>query len=406
MNYSAELAFLRRVLNNFHIDTSLVAEGEPLLSGIDKGLRAFLELTENYENILGLTDKFKPDTLYTFTDIFSCCYIFLLLPETEKRTVFVAGPYINSEATREKLSEIAGKLDVPSQLVSQMTKYFGSIPFIKDENILMGLMFSFCETVWGDENNFSVEKIDADEINKTEIDMLRFFNSKSEDSLLSIKILEDRYNAERELMQAVSQGAVHKAEKLFLNPSGFVFEKRTDDPVRNMKNYLIISNTLMRKAAEYGSVHPFYIDGISGNYAKEIEKVRSVNDAAALLQDMVRKYCILVKKHSMKNYSLLIQKVVTIIDADLTADLGLKRLSEIMNVNASYLSALFKKETGKTLTEYVTRKRVDHAAFLLRSTNLQIQTVAQHCGIFDVNYFAKIFKKYTGKSPKEYREEI
>lgn len=406
MHYSDELGFLRRILSNFHIDTSLITEGEPLPSGIDKGLRSFLELTENYEKIFGLTDKLKPEILYTFTDIFSCCYIFLLLPETEKKTVFVAGPYINSEAIREKLSEVAKKIDVPAQLVSQMTKYFGNIPFIKDEKTLMGLMFSFCETIWGNENNFSVEKLDADEINKTEIAMFRSFNAKSEDSLLSIKILEDRYNAERELMQAISQGAVHKAEKIFLNPSGFVFEKRTDDPVRNMKNYLIISNTLMRKAAEYGSVHPFYIDGISSDFAREIEKIRSVNDAAALLQDMVRKYCILVKKHSMKNYSLLIQKVVTIIDADLTADLGLKRLSEILNVNASYLSALFKKETGRTLTEHVTQKRVDHAAFLLRSTNLQIQTVAQHCGVFDVNYFAKVFKKYTGKSPKEYREEI
>lgn len=405
MDYSAELVFLRRILDNFHIDTSLITEGEQLPPELDKGLRKFLELSENYEKIFGLTDNLKPNTLYTFTDVFSCCYIFLLLPETEKRTVFVAGPYITSESTRDKLFEEAEKLDAPAQLVSQMIKYFGNVPFLKDDKALMGLVVTFCETIWKDDNNFSVEKIDAEEINKTQIDLFRNFNSKSEDSLLSIKILEDRYNAERDLMQAISQGAVHKAEKIFLNPSGFVFEKRTEDPVRNMKNYLIISNTLMRKAAEYGSVHPIYIDGISSGFAREIEKVRSVNDAVSLLQDMVRKYCILVKKHSMKNYSLLVQKVITIIDADLTADLGLKRLSEILNVNASYLSALFKKETGRTLTEYVTQKRVDHAAFLLRSTNLQIQTIAQQCGVFDVNYFAKVFKKHTGKSPKEYRGE-
>ena len=76
----------------------------------------------------------------------------------------------------------------------------------------------------------------------------------------------------------------------------------------------------------------------------------------------------------------------------------------MLNVNASYLSKLFKKETGITLTEYVAKKRIEQAAFLLTSTNLQIQTVAQNCGIYDVNYFTKLFKKHTGKTPKEYRE--
>ena len=107
----------------------------------------------------------------------------------------------------------------------------------------------------------------------------------------------------------------------------------------------------------------------------------------------------------MKNYSMIIQKVITLIDSDLTADLSLHKLAQALNVNASYLSSLFKKETGITLTEYVSKKRMDYAAFLLTSTNLQIQGVAQHCGIFDVNYFTKMFKKQTGKTPREYRED-
>ncbi len=404
--YLSELDFFRRILSNSHIDTYLITEGEPVPSGIDKGLRVFLELNEKYEKLFGLTGVLNPKTLYTFTDEFLCCYIFLLLPETEKKTVLAAGPYLKSEITRESLLEASEINAVPDQLVSQIIKYFGNIPYIKEEMTLMNLFFSFCELIWGEESGFSIEELDVGGSKKLEIDSFRNLKTKSEDSLLSIRVLEERYNAEREMMQAVSQGAIHKVEKIFINPSGFIFEKRTDDPVRNMKNYLIISNTLLRKAAEYGSVHPFHIDGISTEFAKEIEKVRSITDANNLLQEMLRKYCLLVKKHSMKNYSLLIQKVLTIIDADLTADLGLKHLAEILNVNASYLSALFKKETGRTLTDYVTQKRVDHAAFLLRSTSLQIQTVAQQCGVFDVNYFAKIFKKYTDKSPKEYREEL
>ncbi|MBQ2903748.1 MAG: helix-turn-helix domain-containing protein [Clostridia bacterium] len=404
MNYSAELDFLRRILHNYHIDTNIVTENEPLPPGIDKGLREFLNLSHNYENFFDLFDYMKTNTIYKVTDSFMCHYIFILLSKEEGR-VLITGPYLHTELTKEILLEKAEELNVPPQLVSQMIKYFGNIPLIKSEKFLTNLFMSFGEVIWGSDNDFIIETINNLEIEKAELESLHNFKAKSEDALLSIKLLEERYNAEREFMQAVSQGAIHKLEKLFSNPSDFAFEERVEDPVRNMKNYLIITNTLLRKAAEQGSVHPFYIDGLSTEFAKKIERIKNVHEASDFMSDMMRKYCLLVKKHSMKDYSLLIQKVMTIIDADLTADLGLKRLAEILSVNASYLSALFKKETGKTLTEYVTEKRVKHAGYLLRSTNLQIQTVAQHCGVFDVNYFAKIFKKYTGKSPKEYREE-
>lgn len=122
--------------------------------------------------------------------------------------------------------------------------------------------------------------------------------------------------------------------------------------------------------------------------------------------DMVKEYCLLVKKHSSNNYSLPIQRVITYIDTDLTADLSLKALSDSLNINSSYLSTLFKKETGMTLTNYVNKKRIEHAVYLLSSTDMQIQNIAQYCGIPDVNYFTKIFKKVMNKTPSEFKEEM
>ena len=61
-------------------------------------------------------------------------------------------------------------------------------------------------------------------------------------------------------------------------------------------------------------------------------------------------------------------------------------------------------ETGQTITSYINYKRVLHAMHLLSSTNLQVQTIALHCGIMDVQYFSKIFKKQVGISPLKYRK--
>ena len=222
----------------------------------------------------------------------------------------------------------------------------------------------------------------------------------------NMQAVERRYAYENELMRAVSRGQVHKTDRLLTDLAALPLEKRLPDVLRNAKNYCIIMNTLLRKAAESGGVHPVYLDRVSSDFARKIETLKTSAGAAALMQEMFRFYCRLVSKHSVRKYSLPIQKAITYIDSDLTADLSLSALAAMQNVSAGYLSALFRQETGQTLTEYVNRKRVRYAMQLLQTTDLQIQTVAQHCGIVDVHYFSKLFKKYVGKSPTEYREGV
>ena len=75
-------------------------------------------------------------------------------------------------------------------------------------------------------------------------------------------------------------------------------------------------------------------------------------------------------------------------------------------LNSSYVSSLFKRETGSTLTNFVNNKRIEHAIYLLNTTKLPIQDIAVQCGITDVNYFTKLFKKIKNMTPSQYREMI
>lgn len=114
------------------------------------------------------------------------------------------------------------------------------------------------------------------------------------------------------------------------------------------------------------------------------------------MDEMFRSCCRLVKKRSTKHYSSPVQKAVIHIEADLSSALSLKTLAEMQGINAGYLSSLFKKETGQTITD-VSQKRMKMAARLIGNTKLRIQTIARHCGITDVNYFSKTFKKSWGR---------
>lgn len=227
-----------------------------------------------------------------------------------------------------------------------------------------------------------------------------------ERSTWNMQEMERRYAYENELMQAIEQGQMHKAENLLAALSKLGVEKRLEDAIRDGKNYCIIMNTLLRKAAENGGVHPVYLDSISSGFAEKIEKLNSALKVSGLMREMARAYCRLVRKYALHKYSPPVQKAIADIDSDLTKDLSLSALAARQNVSAGYLSALFKQETGQTLTEHVNRKRIALAMQLLRTTKLQVQTIAQRCGIVDVHYFSKLFKKYVGKSPKEYRESL
>jgi YesN/AraC family two-component response regulator len=172
-----------------------------------------------------------------------------------------------------------------------------------------------------------------------------------------------------------------------------------------MKNYCVITNTLLRKAAQKGGVHPIYINETSSAFAHKIEKMLCADECRGIICDMFRAYCRLVRKHSMQGFSLAVQKAVIVIDSDISANLSLSTLSEMQGISPGYLSAIFKRDTGKTVSEYIRERRMNHAMHLLATTQLQIQTVALYCGIMDLQYFSKIFKKYTGMTPKDYREK-
>jgi len=94
-------------------------------------------------------------------------------------------------------------------------------------------------------------------------------------------------------------------------------------------------------------------------------------------------------------------------DVDLHYDrpgLSIRELSGRYFVHPNYLSQLFKKHTGDTFTDYVTKKRIQRACHLLSRTDMSIRAVGENCGYPDYFHFAKMFKKVVGLTPSAYRD--
>lgn len=408
MNYQSELNFTKKLCLKFHLDVRILTDPmDSPWSLVGQSLRSLLDPNINYPKIFQtVSEMCGPNRIYKIRDPFQCSYFLFQLPDTQEPSYFLIGPYRNSFLSPEEFLTQIHATGAPPALHIRLQRLYEELPLITDDGPLMAVLYTLGEVIWGGEDHFTIQDMQDFSLMEFEPENQDPDSLKQEDNQISMKLLEERYAKENKLMQAVSQGQTHKAEILVSNFTALQMERRVPSPLRSMKNYMIILNTLLRKSAEMGAVHPLHIDSLSSRFARKIEMAASPKAIDALQREMVHKYCLLVKNHSLRGYSLLIRKVITQIDADLTADLSLRAQAEFLNVNSSYLSTLFKKETGSTLTEYVNRKRIEYAIFLLNTSSLQIQTIAQYCGIPDVNYFAKTFKKHVGQTPKEYRDSI
>ena len=405
MNYEKEYEFVMRFLKKLCINTTLINIYENDAPKFDLGLREIIFSGTNYHAFFDyLTSAGKPNTIYQINDKYLCKYFALRLPN-KPGTYLLIGPYSDQEITHESILNLADYYNFSPQVYSQLKYFYEQIPFVKDDKNLLTLIITLGEYLWDDISNFSLEKIDPHSIEWAQPVSSDKKETKDE-AYITMKTMEERYASENAMMQAVSKGLIQEAEQCIFSSNHLIMEKRLNDPVRNIKNYAIVLNTLLRKSAEQGKVHPIHLDALSSQFAKEIENIISYEKGIELQNIMVKKYCLLVKKNSINHYSLPIQKVITYIDTDLTADLSLSAQATLLKLSPNYLSSLFKKETGTTLTNYVNNKRIEHAVYLLSSTDMQIQNIAQYCGIPDVNYFTKIFKKVMHKTPSEFKEEI
>lgn len=102
----------------------------------------------------------------------------------------------------------------------------------------------------------------------------------------------------------------------------------------------------------------------------------------------------------------IVAKVKKIIAENLSVgNLQRDELAAMVHVSGGYLSKIFKKETGMTLTDYIIKKRISVAKQLLGKTSLPITDIAARVGISYSSYFTKLFKEQVGMTPQEYRQQ-
>lgn len=110
----------------------------------------------------------------------------------------------------------------------------------------------------------------------------------------------------------------------------------------------------------------------------------------------------ILQEHTDRRYSRKVREAMAYIRERYTEDVGLNETALSLDVSSIYLSHLFKKETGITFSAYVTKLRIEKAKELLRQGDKKIYEISEMVGYQTVQYFSKVFKRETGKTPGEF----
>ena len=375
----------------------------PPFAGIDNfdyGLRRALDAEFDWPGFgRQLLDQTPEKTLVFAQGVFELRFALFLAPD-EQDTLYCIGPWADGPRSSQSLAWCEKYLDEKAQKVVE--EYYNRVRQVEDNTIktalfaVVSLAFPEGEIKTAEWREFMPLRFRPS---------LESFRETSFTEQLPAELIAERYAAENKMLEAVAKGDVQAALAAYENFHQFQLAPRLRSPLREFKNYTIILNSLFRKAIEQASVHPYYLDHISARFALELETLGSVEEGRRLRVRMVKEYCRYVQQYSLRQYSPLIQKVINEINLHLDAPLSLKTLAAQCYISPSYLSNVFKQETGQTLTDYISRRRMERAARLLLTTNARVAVVAEEVGILDVNYFTKMFKNATGQTPTAYRRD-
>lgn len=367
----------------------------------DQGLRKCLRYPNTIlDAVRDMEQFYEEKILYIVKDSFEENYLSFLIPEEYRgqqgMDFLLIGPYLLEEPD-QIMDRVMERNELPIGLMNELREYYYSIPILLNSDALEGVVLTQMGYIFGCREELQIRR------NSYKVREIRKETDYSGEQELSMAAIEERYRHEEMMMAAIQTGDMEKVIEANREFRHYRLKPRSEDTLRNGKNLMIVWNTLFRKAVQQADVHPAYIDGVSENFARKIENCAHTGELRALSREMMHKYCLLVRNYSKRGYTPIVRDALNYIDFNLREPLSLKRIAEQVNISPSYLSAQFRKETGKTLTDYINEKRIRDSLVLLSATELPIQKVAEQVGIYDENYYSRLFKKYLNQTAKQYR---
>jgi len=350
---------------------------------------------------------FNESNLYNFPIVKSTKYFENYFAVSLKKDdiflgTFIAGPSIYSPITTGTINKMISENNVRLSYKKDLINFYDSIQVIDYPRLISASILLYYSIY-----NVKLKTSTVMEKNSLLKNVVVQVKKDSENMLSKnrqVIFFHHTPTYEKKLFQLIREG---NKEKLLLHldtpfdgENGII----SDNPLRNKKNFFICFVTLATRAAMDGGLDPELAYSLSDLYIQNKEKMYEVKDIVDLENKMIYDFADHVQGLKYIRYSKPIIFCQSYIFKHLYEEISISELARYVRLSKKYLSGLFSKEVGITLSEYIQNEKIEESKCLLGSSNYSILDIATWLGFNDQSHFTRVFKKFTGTTPKKFRD--
>lgn len=219
--------------------------------------------------------------------------------------------------------------------------------------------------------------------------------------------IERFYKVEEQFVDNLFYLEKEKAKKIAVMLIDLVesFVKKGQYPT--MKYYLIALMGIIAKQMRQLHIpaeKAFTFNSISVDL---IEEKLNEENAVDLLSELVEFLIYTIEERKKPNLlHQTVNEVIQYIDQKVQSPMTVEGLAQRFDVSTSHLSRIFREHTGITLVEYINIKKVEESQYYLRFSHQKISDISNDFHFCNQSYYTRIFKKYTGFTPRKFRNNI
>ena len=310
----------------------------------------------------------------------------------------LVGPFLMDEPDSILISDVSRRYRIPMDDALDLYDEAGDLPVIEPARVnhishLLFYLFS---------NLITESKAEMQRNNRKLLQQSRISESSQRYKDGSIQADSYPYEKEKELLAKVKLGDIREANAVLNDLLGYVLFSQGNS-LEIIKARAIELCSLLSRTAIEGGAPTDSILKLNNQFLQNLQQINSIDTLCEKLQEIVEAF-----SESMFNYipsrnSEIIKKAMLYMSEHFNSPLTLDEVAEHVHLHPSYFSTLFKSSTGSSFKEYLNMVRIEESKRLLANTDYSIIDIAVATGFEDQSYFSKVFKKYTGLTPKQYR---
>lgn len=215
------------------------------------------------------------------------------------------------------------------------------------------------------------------------------------------------YSHEIAVLNCVKEGNVRNLESIYKTLPQTKYGNMSNNPLHQFFYGCIANTTLVTRFAIEGGFEEEAAFTLSDVYIKQMENCRTLYELNILNEKMAVDFTERVSEAKSSNQQVYIKPISICIDyisKNIHNKITLNTLAKEVNLTPKYLSSLFRKETGQTLSSFIENIRINAAKKLLIYSQYSYSHISHSLSFYSQSYFISTFKKKVGMTPKEYRE--